>query len=148
MYRNARLVLGLGLATILGGCSSEPPHYTVSGAVTIDGKPAPMVVVRFVAPEKDAAAGATATTDDQGKFKLGKTEQNTGLTAGEFKVTFSQTTVGGKVTLGGSGGKKEEKLPTEKELMPEEYRDPEKTPFTAKVVSGENTFTFDLKLKK
>ena len=54
----------------------------------------------------------------------------------------------GKPTLAGSGGKKEEKVPTEKEAVPDEYRDPQKTPVTATIGSGTNNFTFDIKVKK
>jgi hypothetical protein len=58
--------------------------------------------------------------------------------------------VNGKPTLGGGGGKKssEETLPTEREGVADDFRDPEKTPITATIGSGPNNFTFDIKPKK
>ena len=54
----------------------------------------------------------------------------------------------GKPTLAGSGGKKAEKEKTEKEAVPDDYRDPQKTPITATIGSGPTSFTFDIKVKK
>ncbi len=82
------------------------------------------------------------------KFAFGENGKNTGLTSGEYKVTFSQTLVNGKPTLAGSGGKKWEKVPSEKESVADEYRDPEKTPITVSIGSGTNDFTFEIKAKK
>ena len=56
--------------------------------------------------------------------------------------------VEGKPTLAGSGGKAAEKDPTEKEAVDDDYRDPQKTPITATVGGGPNSFTFDIKAKK
>ena len=137
----------LSTLTILTGCSSEPSRYSVSGTVNINGAPGALVVVRFVPETEGAGMGGSGYTDQAGKFTIGGTGPNSGMPGGNYKVTFSQTLVGGKPTLAGSGGKKEELQPTEKEALPEDYRNPAKTPFSAKVGSGDNNFTFDIKTK-
>jgi hypothetical protein len=136
------------LPVALLGCDSEPSRYAATGAVTMDGVPAPLVVVSFRSDDPKSRLGGSGPTDQSGKFTIGENNKNSGLPAGEYKVTFSQTLVKGKPTLAGSGGKKEEKVPTEKEAVPDEYRDPQKTPITATIGSGTNNFTFDIKVKK
>ena len=130
------------------GCGSEPPRYAATGKVTIDGKPASLVIVSFRLADSNGKGGGSGTTDKDGKFVIGENGKNTGLPSGEYKVTFSQTLVKGKPTLAGSGGKKEERVPTEKEAVPDDYRDPQKTPISATIGSGSNDFTFDIKVKK
>jgi hypothetical protein len=140
-------ILMLGSVTVLG-CSSERSRYAATGTVTMDGAPAPLVVVRFHPGASDPTAGGSGPTDPTGKFTIGEDGKNTGLPSGEYKVTFSQTLVKGKPTLAGSGGKAAEKVPTEKEAVADDYRDPQKTPVTATIGSGINNFTFDIKAKK
>jgi hypothetical protein len=134
------------LAFGLAGCSFEPSRYAATGIVMIDGAPAPMVLVKFHAPTPDSTYGGTGTTDASGKFTIGENGKNTGFPSGEYKVTFSQTLVKGKPTLAGSGGKKDEKVATEREAVADDYRDPAKTPVTAKISSGSNDFKFEIKV--
>jgi hypothetical protein len=135
--------------TVLG-CSSEPSRYAATGTVTMDGAPAPLVVVRFIPVGSNSWPGGSGPSDTAGKFTIGEDGKNTGLPSGEYKVTFSQTLVNGKPTLAGGGGKKsvEETVPSEKEAVADDYLDPQKTPVTAKIGGGSNNFTFDIKAKK
>src|SRR5262249_14240144 len=114
--------LPLLLLCPLAGCSFEPTRYALSGSVTLHGGPAPLAVLRFY-PTGGANPmyGGTARTDAEGKFTLGEDGQASGLPAGDYKVTFSQTLVNGRPTLGGSGGKKSEALAGEREGLPEPY---------------------------
>jgi hypothetical protein len=144
----SRVALALLLPVTLLGCDSETARYAATGTVTMDGVPAPFVVVGFRSEAPNSTSGGRGPTDANGKFTIGENGKNTGLQAGEYKVTFSQTLVKGKPTLAGSGGKKEERVPTEKEAVPDDYRDPQKTPITATIGSGTNNFTFDIKIKK
>ncbi len=139
--------LWIAVAVLAAGCSGEPSRYAATGTVTIDGAPAPLVIVSFHSTS-DGGPGGSGPTDASGKFAIGQDGKNTGFPAGEYKVTFSQTLINGKPTLSGSGGKAAEKVATEKEAVPAEYRDPKTTPATATVGSGPNTFTFDIKVKK
>ena len=54
----------------------------------------------------------------------------------------------GKPTLAGSGGKKSEKAPSEKEAVADDYRNTQKTPVTATVGGGTNDLKFDIKAAK
>ena len=151
MSRRPTIINALMLCSLAAlGCSREPSRYAASGTVTIDGAPAPFVVVKFHPPSPDSTAGGSGPTDAAGRFAIGEDGKNTGLPTGEYKVTFSQTLVKGKPTLAGGGGKKnpEETVATEKEAVADDYRDPQKTPITASVGRGTNTFTFDIKAKK
>jgi hypothetical protein len=148
MVRTSITKLAVLLPVALLGCDSEPSRYAATGTVTMDGAPAPFVVVSFRAGESNSTRGGSGPTDENGKFKIGEAGKNSGLPAGEYKVTFSQTLIKGKPTLAGSGGKLEEKVKTEKEAVPDDYRDPQQTPVTATIGSGTNDFTFDIKIKK
>jgi hypothetical protein len=149
MVNTLRIALTMLLPATLLGCDSEPSHfYAATGTVTMDGAPAPFVVVKFRPAESSSLRGGSGPTDPTGKFTIGEDGKNTGLPAGEYKVTFSQTLVKGKPTLAGSGGKIEEKVKTEKEAVPDEYRDPQTTPVTATIGTGINNFTFDITIKK
>jgi len=145
MIRNARItILGITLCVTVAGCSmGEPSRYAVSGVVNMDGAPAPLVIVKFH-PAGGGPGGGGGNTDVSGKFSFGEDGKNTGLPSGEYKVTFTQTLVKGKPTLGG-GGKKSEKFKGEKEGVADEYRDLGKTPVTATVSGGTRSFTFDIK---
>ena len=147
MIRTLGIGLALCPAVALLGCDAEPARYAATGKVTMDGAPAPFVVVSFRSADPKSTSGGRGSTDATGKFTVGENGKNTGLQAGDYKVTFSQTLVRGKPTLAGSGGKKEEKEKTEKEAVPDEYRDPQNTPHSATIGSGTNDFTFDIKVK-
>lgn len=135
-------------SVVVSGCSSEPSRYAAAGTVSIDGAPAPFVLVKFIPDSPNSLTGGSGPIDPTGKFSIGETGKNTGLPSGQYKVTFSQTLVKGKPTLAGSGGKAAEKDATEKEAVADDYRDPHKTPITATIGSGSNNFAFDIKTKK
>ena len=80
-----------------------------------------------------------------GQFRLGEGSANSGLVAGEYKVTFSQTVDRGKPVYG-SGGKKSEPV-AGKEAVPAAYRDPKTTPETVRVGADSTTFQFAIKRK-
>ena len=133
----------------LFGCSGEPSRLGVEGTVKIDGVPAPMTVIRFFPtnPDADPRSANTAKSDEKGIWSLKQDGKNAGLPVGDYKVTFSQTTVRGKPVLSGSGGKKNERLAGELENVPEIYRNPATTTITAHVSNSSTTFDFDIKRK-
>jgi hypothetical protein len=151
MTRDARFIIiaTLLLINVVGCTFSEPSRYAATGTVTMDGSSAPYVVVMFHSVSSGSTAGGSGSTDQAGKFTVGEDGKNTGFPSGDYKVTFSQTLVNGKPTLAGGGGKKsvEETVPSEREAVADDFRDPQKTPITATIGSGTNTFTFDIKKK-
>jgi hypothetical protein len=135
---------------LMTGCSSAVTRYPVTGTVVMDGQPVGLATVHFYPADSavDQSNGGTARTDDAGKFSLGEEGKNSGLAAGDYKVTVSQTLIGGKPSLGGSGGKKSEMVAGEKENVPDVYRSAQTTTLTAHVDKNSRTVTLELTKKK
>jgi hypothetical protein len=144
--RSRFLILPVLFSALSSGCSFEEPRYPVSGTVAIDGVPAGLTMVRFLPadPNTDPRFAGMTMADDNGKFSIGADGKNTGLPAGEYKVTFTQTVDGSGKPIVGSGGKKSEAV-AGKEAVPQAYRDIKTTPVTVQVGRNSNTFTFDIK---
>lgn len=138
---SAAVIVAFGI-----GCSFEPTRYPISGTVKINGASGANAVVVFTpsAGATDTYRGGSVTTDKDGKFSLGDPAKNTGLLAGEHKVSFSQTLINGKPAHGGSGSKKSEQVAGEKEAVPAAFRKADTTPITVKIGST-STFDFDVK---
>lgn len=134
------------LCSVSIGCSSEASRYPVSGVVTIDGKPAPLTVITFIAvnPSTPTSSGGAAITDEQGNFTV-KGKDKEGLMAGDYKVVFQQSLIDGKPSLNGSRGKKNAMLAGETEGVPSQYLDPDTTPVTIAVKKNMDPCQFDLK---
>ena len=149
LLRTPALLL-IPLWGLTAGCSSGVTRYPVTGTVVMDGQPLGLATVHFYPadPAVDQSNGGTARTDEAGKFSLGEEGKNTGLAAGDYKVTVSQTLIGGKPSLGGSGGKKSEMTPGEKENVPDVYRSAQTTTLTAHVDKNSRTVTLELSKKK
>src|SRR5262245_35967083 len=82
------LCLALGLA---GGCQGKPYNVaTVSGTVTLDGKPLPKASVTFVpmATKERENPGPTAQglTDERGHFQVSVDPQTPGAVVGKCRV--------------------------------------------------------------
>jgi hypothetical protein len=135
-------------AVLASGCSSEAPRYPVSGTIAIDGVAAGLTTVRFLPtdPNVDPRFAGMTMADNTGKFSIGADGKNTGLPAGEYKVTFTQTVDSSGKPIVGSGGKKSEAV-AGKEAVPTAYRDAKTTPIIVQVGRNSNTFTFDIKKK-
>jgi hypothetical protein len=118
------------------GCGSSGPEIaSVSGHITMDGKPLPKATVVFT-PENGRPAGAR--TDDNGNYVLNFTEGRRGAIPGPNTVQI--TTVrdpeqdeNGKVVVPGS-----------KETVPMEYNAASKLTFTVEP-KKKNVANFDLK---
>lgn len=81
-------VIGTVLAIATAGCGgSEVDLGTVSGIVTMDGKPLPQALVRFV-PESGGRA-SSSVTDEEGKYNLLYTARVEGALVGPAKVTIT-----------------------------------------------------------
>ena len=117
----------VAVCALLAGCKSDRPTLgTVSGTVTLDGRPLPRAVVTFI-PETDGRA-SMGTTDDEGRFELVYLREERGAIVGEHRVRIR-------------------KIPTEEEgrvanPLPRKYD--ASTELTASVQKGENTIDFEL----
>jgi hypothetical protein len=131
----------------VAGCSWEPSRYEVKGKVTINGAPAALTHVIFVAvhPATPTSSGGSTTTGSDGNFLVTNGDKTPGLMAGEYKVIFQQTLIKGKPTLGGARGKKSAMAPGETEGMPNEYLTPDTTPIHVTVKSHMDPLEFDIK---
>jgi len=149
MKTRSATVFALLLLAAAEGCSpGEVTRYPVSGTVTMNGAPAGLTTVKFIpaGAGMEPTFGGSATADGTGAFRIGKPGENSGLPAGEYKVTFSQTVHQGKPVYG-SGGKKSEPVPG-KEAVPDAYRDAATTPVTATVSKTSTTFAFEIAAPK
>ena len=73
-----------------GGPSDVPELGSVTGTVTVDGKPAANVTVAF-APE-GGGRPSTGTTDAEGEYELIYSSTNTGAMVGKHSVSLSINT--------------------------------------------------------
>lgn len=132
---SSRRVVTLGLAlAIIAGCGGQT-KVPVEGTVTLDGKP--LVGANIVLAQLRATAPGpfVGKTDADGKFSLGTTDGgSSGAAPGEYRLMI--TTVTG-------GSMEDSPLPTEKEVVPTEYRSGAMK-FTVPA-GGTNEANFDLK---
>ena len=126
-------VLPLVAVLIAGGCgspSADDATSTISGQVTMGGGPVTDAVIVFSSPA--AGAGGSAVVDEDGTYQL-----TDPLPAGTYQVTLTPAPV--------PPPNPGEPVPViTPSRIPEKYFSPESSGLTAEVVSGENTFNFEL----
>jgi hypothetical protein len=115
------------------GCGSSYSLGTVTGVVTLDGKPLPQATVTFSRGQGRMSVG---TTDDQGHYQLLYTVSPKGAEPGSHTVRIATQieAFSGEGDLAAVEGRKE--------LLPPRYND--RTELTAEVKPGRNTIDFDL----
>jgi hypothetical protein len=88
-----RLLLLLGWF-VLTGCKSAdgPALSSVTGTVTLDGKPLAGAMVRFIPQGTTPGHGGAGTTDEAGKYEITahRTNNRKGLLPGEYKVVLTR----------------------------------------------------------
>lgn len=128
-----RLLASFGLMFLVGCSSGEPPKPTgtVSGAVTLDGKPYSDAAVVFFSMQTGQAASANIGED--GKYRILNP-----LWTGTYQVYLAP--------------KLEENLEMQEakpvymdEALPEKYNNETTTDIVCSLVEGENTFAVELK---
>ncbi len=124
------LMLWVGL---LVGCGSADMG-SVTGTVTLDGKPLAKALLRFEPVNGERAS--MGETDDNGEYKLEYSLQKSGARVGEHKVTI--TTAAEPYPDPDSG----EYLPARPELLPKKYNIDSELRKTVK--GGRNTINFEL----
>jgi hypothetical protein len=126
----------MAVAAILpsSGCSHRTPTYAVTGTVTYRGKPVEDAGVSFM---PKGMRPASARTNAEGRFQLMTFVGTDGAAAGEHVVCISK--------LVPAPSTKDEPYKMAKNILPERYGNPLKSPLKAKVTAaGPNDFTFDL----
>ena len=136
-----RLMLLAVVVTSLScaGCGDSLPA-TVTGTVTIDGKPLPEnenVTGNVVFYPTAGGAAAFGDVSSGGKYKI-TTGSTKGLAPGEYKVTVRVI----EIEPEPPGGYKA--APPQKLLSPPKYNDNEKTDLLVKVEPGSQTLDLDL----
>ena len=126
---------------------SKVTLLSVSGAVTLDGKPLPEAVVTFDAEDGQFSYGLT---DSNGKFSLQFDSVKTGVTPGKKTVRISTTRkILGLNTKDESGGEdvgdegeSSKTTPRPTELVPSRYN--KKSELSVEVSSAKTHFDFPL----
>lgn len=128
---------GIVLVTAIElGCGSGnlPEMGTVSGVVTLDGKPVPDAVVRF---QPNSGRGSRAKTNAEGYYNLGYVGSAEGALIGEHKVTISTQWMDEDRTT--------HKMVSHPETLPARYNS--ESDLTRTVEAGHNEINFELTSK-
>jgi hypothetical protein len=129
------LLMVLSLTFSVGGCTGDSQHGTVSGTVTLNGKPLKSGLIRFI-PVGGQTASADATITD-GKFTAI-------VPIGEKQVWVSAPKVVGQRKT--SDRPDSPMVDIVDELLPVEYNAASK--MTLSVTAGSQTKSYDLKSGK
>jgi len=81
------VIAAIAMIAGCGGSYDGPPLGTVSGKVTIDGKPATDAIVTF--KPLDGGRSSSGTTDKEGNYQLVFTTTRLGAQVGKHEVTLS-----------------------------------------------------------
>ena len=141
------------------GCGQSGPAVEyVQGVVTLDGTPLEGATVSF-SPKGTSGMGAAGLTQPDGSFTLNArgAKPGAGTAVGDYSVTVSKVEMPEMPNIDEDdpryGTPEQERLEQEalnakpKVIVPEKYNNSKTSPFTAKVESGSNTFTFDISSK-
>lgn len=119
------------LVGCFAGCSSGT---TVSGHVTLDGKPLSKGTITF--SSKGEAPSATGTINSSGNYSL-SVGTSSKITPGTYQVTIVATELVPPTPTDPS--------PLPKKLTPAKYEDPSNAEMVREVKQGSNKFDFELK---
>lgn len=157
--RLAVVLTGVAAAAIVlgGACNrgtNKPKTYPVTGTVTLNGQPVAGATVNFT-PKERAAPGqsgpqaASAVTDEQGKYQIGTFAKGDGALPGEYLVSVTKYEGGGPT--GGSSSEEEyrppvpgEEPPVPKNVLPQQYANPNTSGLSIKVEAKANTYDITL----
>ncbi len=141
-----------------GACNkgtNKPKTYPVAGTVTMNGQPVAGATVTFTpkqptSPGQPGPTGASAQTNEQGRYEIGTFAKGDGAIPGEYLV--SVTKYEGAAPAGGSGASQEEyrppmpgeEAPVPKNVLPQQYANPNTSGLSFAVEAKNNTY--DIKL--
>lgn len=143
--------MGLLLVVLVVGCSHRdsalPKLMPVSGVVTINGKPASGVTIRFAPIETTRGSGAYGFTDKFGKYELIACRGGKGAPVGEYQVVAEKLVMpdGSDFPIGSNIPPMESKA---RQILPDKYSNPTESTLKASVGEGLNTIDFSLSLNR
>ena len=124
-----------------GGGADGPTTYSVTGVVTLHGKPVGEALVQFTPiAQETGAAGAQLQTDGEGRFDvtmavdMGRREKH-GLPAGEYRVAVTKMEQRGAASLDNPP----------RNVLPAKYASAQSSPLKATVKAGDENVV-ELKL--
>jgi hypothetical protein len=137
-------LLGLGLM----GCGDEQMTMgTVSGVVTVGGKPLQSGIIHFVPEAGPAASGAL---DEEGRYELTTADSGDGAVVGKHRVFLTPMQDDAHLVEYTDADYQAGKIPPEPEshdFLPPQYLAPTTSGLTAEVVAGSNDLDFPLPAK-
>jgi hypothetical protein len=148
-------VLAASLIALVSGCGDgRPERAPVRGKVTMNGQPVPLGTIQFW-PEEGRPARGTINKD--GTYTLTTFEQGDGAILGKHTVTIEATmtadnapkpkSIEEEISIYSDPNTRDIGGTVSRTLIPPGYADRTKTPLSAEVKPGENTFDFPLKPK-
>jgi len=149
MRKKASLSFLVALAAaVLSGCDSGPKLVTVTGTVTLDGKPLEGANIAFVPDQSNAAiTPGTDLTGASGNYKI-MYNNRTGVAPGKYKVAISKLEVKPGVVLP-EEFKRDPVMAKmaglTKESMPDSVSGVGETKYDCEVPPTGGTFDFDVK---
>lgn len=122
---------------VLAGCGAQArPIQSVSGKVTLDGKPVPAGVVNFVS----AGGFAASSTIKDGAFSISRSQYGSGIPLGDYMVAIESPPPPDPLA-------KSSPAATITVQIPRKYRDPATSGLTAKVEKTTKPVEFTLQSK-
>tara|TARA_R110002111_G_scaffold262794_1_gene341067 strand:+ start:3292 stop:3738 length:447 start_codon:yes stop_codon:yes gene_type:complete len=133
----------LALSMSFAGCGSDtqdqPDLGLVKGTITFEGAPLAKASITF---RPDSGRPASATTNAAGQYELIYIRNTPGCKVGHNKVLITSVSEE-ENEMESEGDDVSDDASVAKEKLPPKYNT--KTELEANVLSGENTFDFDLK---
>jgi hypothetical protein len=137
----------LCVCAFLAGCGEDRQSSEVTGTVTIDGRPAADLIVRFqpvgkgASPKEAVGMGSYGKTDSEGKFRMRFSDNDSpGAAPGEHTVILDELTPPGEEN--NDAGMSTTKVVSR---IPKKWKDGSQR-FTVK--DGDNEANFELSSKK
>ena len=144
------LLRGVLSLVAVAGCGVRDPNLpelvTVTGTVSLDGKPLPRAIVTYLPTVAEQGGGAIGFTDAEGKYTLQTVHGGEGCPRGPYKVTIAKMVMpdGSEIP---EGSNIDEMEVGTRQILPEEYSSNDHTELSANVPQDGGAIDFALKSK-
>jgi hypothetical protein len=137
---------GLCAIALLAGCDARPKGpalMPVGGTVTLDGRPAPGIILSFIPVGRTHGASAGDRTNGEGRYELVNAHGGKGTPVGRYKVVAVKFRMPDGSDLPANMDLRPDDVRA-KQVFPSKYSDSDQTVLTATVHDGANTIDFAL----